>query len=419
MNRIILIGNGFDLAHGMKTKYTHFLNDYWQTTITEIQKQKDGIRFENKDLVIDKRPLKGISDYSYSVLKKSLKHNNANIIFKNQFLKTITEKTCLKNWVDIEHEFYSLLKETVNNIDEENNYSIDDLNRDFLRIQNLLKAYLIKEQNNQLRVKKLIGRKIYSPFKLKDFKEESINQKVEYEYNKILKDIKGLEDDIISIEELSARNQELIRKLNYDNNKPVKKIKEEIRQLLLSENSINYFELIPKQTLFLNFNYTSYDLYDNQDKFSEHGSDRKTVQKFIHIHGCLDNQENNPIIFGFGDELDESYHSIERINDNRYLENIKSIKYLETDNYKNLLKFLNDDNYQIFIFGHSCSTSDRTLLNTLFEHQNCVSIKPFYHEKSKGDDNYSDIVKNISRNFINKVEMRSKVVNKRYCESLT
>jgi hypothetical protein len=29
MNRIILIGNGFDLAHGLKTTYNDFIDNYW------------------------------------------------------------------------------------------------------------------------------------------------------------------------------------------------------------------------------------------------------------------------------------------------------------------------------------------------------------------------------------------------------
>ena len=29
MNRIIIVGNGFDLAHGLKTKYEDFINWYW------------------------------------------------------------------------------------------------------------------------------------------------------------------------------------------------------------------------------------------------------------------------------------------------------------------------------------------------------------------------------------------------------
>ena len=30
MNRLILIGNGFDLAHGLKTKYSDFIEWYWK-----------------------------------------------------------------------------------------------------------------------------------------------------------------------------------------------------------------------------------------------------------------------------------------------------------------------------------------------------------------------------------------------------
>lgn len=30
MNRVIIVGNGFDLAHGLETKYEHFINWYWE-----------------------------------------------------------------------------------------------------------------------------------------------------------------------------------------------------------------------------------------------------------------------------------------------------------------------------------------------------------------------------------------------------
>lgn len=33
MNRIILIGNGFDLAHGYPTKYEDFINWYWNKKV--------------------------------------------------------------------------------------------------------------------------------------------------------------------------------------------------------------------------------------------------------------------------------------------------------------------------------------------------------------------------------------------------
>ena len=97
---------------------------------------------------------------------------------------------------------------------------------------------------------------------------------------------------------------------------------------------------------------------------------------------------------------------------------MKSTKYLEADNYRKLLSFIDSAPFQIYIMGHSCGNSDRTLLNTLFEHDNCVSIKPFFHRKDNGSDNYLDIVQNISRNFTDMKKMRDRVVNKTYCESL-
>ncbi|MGQ7945716.1 AbiH family protein [Flavobacterium sp. WC2509] len=30
MNRLVIIGNGFDLAHGLPTSYRDFINDFWK-----------------------------------------------------------------------------------------------------------------------------------------------------------------------------------------------------------------------------------------------------------------------------------------------------------------------------------------------------------------------------------------------------
>ena len=134
-----------------------------------------------------------------------------------------------------------------------------------------------------------------------------------------------------------------------------------------------------------------------------------------HIHGSLNDHEN--MIFGYGDELDENYEIVKGLNDNSYLRNIKSILYLQNNNYKELLRLMDSAPFQIYIMGHSCGNSDRTLLNTMFEHKNCVSIKPYYYEHD-GKDNYMDIVQNISRNFTDMRLMRDRVVNKSLCEPL-
>ncbi len=175
-----------------------------------------------------------------------------------------------------------------------------------------------------------------------------------------------------------------------------------------NESDIHPYFLLPDNVLLLNFNYTS-----TADLYIPEGSEFKVN----HIHGELGN-DKNPIIFGYGDELDDDYKEISKLNDNDYLKNIKSIRYLETDNYRKLLSFIDSAPFQIYIMGHSCGNSDRTLLNTLFEHKNCVSIKPFYHQKDDGTDNYIEIVQNISRNFNDMRLMRDRVVNKTYCRPL-
>ncbi len=434
MNRIILIGNGFDLAHNIKTSYNHFINDYWEKIILKLRNEVNGNittylkTFETREIKIENVP--GGPYYAgdwvkgncYDDLVKVLKEMGLELVFKNRFLEILTKKQKERNWVDIENEYYALLKDSFKNVFY--NYTIEALNKDLNQIKNLLELYLSEveerfiadfgSRDNDLKLKHNIGTKIYSPFKLRDFTETLINKKAEIEFQKLHKDIKTLRDESITISELNAENKKIISRIGIDASL------KDIRKLLMSEYAENYFELMPEEILFLNFNYTfTENIYSNQNQFNPFDSRKTLVKQYIHIHGTTNKHDNNDVIFGFGDEIDEDYKLIENLNDNMYLENIKSIKYLETDNYKRLLEFLNNGDYQIFIFGHSCGISDRTLLNTLFEHKNCSSIKPFYYRMENGSDNYSDIVRNISRNFNSKTNMRDKVVNKKYCDPLS
>ncbi len=166
--------------------------------------------------------------------------------------------------------------------------------------------------------------------------------------------------------------------------------------------------LYPDRIMLLNFNYTNTaDMYMPEDSYHF---------PINHIHGALNNP--NSVIFGYGDEMDEKYKEISKLNNNNLLTNIKSIRYLEGVNYRNVLTFIESAPYQIYIMGHSCGTSDRTLLNTLFEHRNCVSIKPYYFQKDNEEDNYMEIVQNISRTFSDAQKMRDCVVNKQFCQPL-
>lgn len=48
INRLIIIGNGFDLAHGMKTKYKDFVNGYLRQRINEHRVSTSPKKTEDK-----------------------------------------------------------------------------------------------------------------------------------------------------------------------------------------------------------------------------------------------------------------------------------------------------------------------------------------------------------------------------------
>lgn len=422
MNRIILIGNGFDLAHGMKTSYGNFIDDYWGNAIEKIRAKSDWENgFENNEFYVQPLPVSWDGNNGYEALKDNLNYINTNLNFTNEFFEILNRNKSSQNWVDIENDYYFLLK---NCYKKPSRYTIAKLNEEFASIESLLEKYLTKVQQEFLKsfpitaeemsFKRSIYNVIYSDFNFRDFSESSINQLTELEFQRVNNHIKDIEEEHVSFSDfdLSERNLRLYKILIG-----IKDKRQKIKKLLTSETAPNYFRHRPQEVLFVSFNYTSTEThYHNPPTDSEFGNDIST--DIIHIHGILNNKTDNKIIFGFGDEIDKDYLEIENLNENEYLQNIKSMKYLESDSYKRLLEFINSNNYQVFIFGHSCGISDRTLLNTLFEHKNCSSIKPYYRQKDDGTDNYSEMIKNISRNFTDKASMRDKVVNKKYTDAL-
>lgn len=94
------------------------------------------------------------------------------------------------------------------------------------------------------------------------------------------------------------------------------------------------------------------------------------------------------------------------MNDNEFLKNIKFFNYSRNQTYQNIISKLDIENYEVNLFGHSCGLSDRTFLNTLFEHSNCKSIKIYYYNNIEG---FNNVYYNISRCFNDKASMRTKI----------
>ena len=435
MNRIILNGNGFDLAHGLRTSYADFINYYWEYWGRRLQGSYLGDDLTDNLCSISQ---KGEKQLWYCLFPKidlrqrtnlspkdaiEMAKNSPDVIAikKSPFFEDIDKVVETKGWVDIENEFYLWLKK----IFKKSGCKYDSpvpLNEELELIKGKLVKYLklTEEQIRPELVKDCIRNVIYEPFKAQDISNEgkthfekflidrleylmrndeqrvgSFLQRFGYSYIDRNTDIETYEQLVTMSHESPVTHDKLDRwkHLQYVND---------------GKDIVPDCFLWPDQILLLNFNYTK-----TADLYLTNGSEFKVN----HIHGELGN-DSNPIIFGYGDELDDDYKEISKLNDNDYLKNIKSIRYLETDNYRKLLSFIDSAPFQIYIMGHSCGNSDRTLLNTLFEHKNCVSIKPFYYEKPDGTDNYIEIIQNISRNFNSMQLMRDRVVNKTYCRPL-
>jgi hypothetical protein len=337
MNRIIIIGNGFDLAHGLKTSYRDFIDDFWKREEEIIFRPHNApynngpdtnfhYKYEGNFVkILSTTPFLSTiatSKCGYERFENLNGNREIKVENKNAFLGTISQKTHLQNWVDIEEEYYS---EVIACLQEKRSGGVENLNSEFSEIKIALEKYL----------------ETILPC---DFSDDG-------------------------------------------------KISQHLRLATIDGKPID-------NIIFLNFNYTNtIERYANN------------IASVINIHGKL-GDPNNPIIFGYGDENGENHRIIENTNDNEYLKNIKTLAYLRTTNYKKLQAFIESNEYEIFIMGHSCGISDRTLLNQLFEHRHCKSIKVFYHKRDDGSDNHSDVLCNIYRVFNDKRTMRDLVVSK-------
>ena len=410
MNRIVLIGNGFDLAHGLPTRYEDFINWYWEkrvdsftgnlTSISEDYLCSIKITSDNYNRCWNVFAFclpKFFNKPSGKEIIDSIANDSESFEFSlSPFFKNICICIETKGWVDIEKEYYDLLRNLIVNPDN-CGYTISEINKQLHCIQELVAQYLSSITTNNIKCNTEIQRQIYGNIRKDDI---SISQlQVYYDYVDYL-----IQQDNVY--------QQLLCRYGFEGSDRYF-IAEDIKQLRKQFSESSKIEeiylknlIIPENIMLLNFNYT-----EVADKYG-----CLKVASTNHIHGDLNNPDS--IIFGYGDELDEDYKDFLKQSDNECLRNIKSIKYLESGKYRNLLQFIESAPYQVYIMGHSCGNSDRTLLNTLFEHKNCVSIKPYYYQKDDGSDNYLEIAQNICRNFTDMKLMRDRVVNKMFCEPL-
>lgn len=371
LNKLFLIGNGFDLAHGLQTGYCSFIVWYLKKCIKNAIQSgfyTDACLMVKINLGIFKEREIEISDYIDKAFDEStfwewiVRHNRKDpaVLHHGDYIKifalddfnfNLLKNCTAKDWGGIEDEIY----------------------REIIKNHNLLSNERYKLLENR--------------------RDNSL-------YNRCLKAIKQLNNCIERIK------LELIEYLKLNNDPSV------ARHYLLSnynndwgeelKKTVGYLREDERKVLFLNFNYTTYFSRKVLREFKYELRDELTTFETIYIHGHLEGDIEN-VVFGVGDESRELYADIESLYDDEWLQPLKSFHYLKNQEYQNLLGFIEDGDYEIYVIGHSCSITDRTLLNMIFEHDSCKKIHVYHYD---GMTSYLRTAYNIARNFNNKVRLR-------------
>ncbi|MBO3697782.1 AbiH family protein [Roseivirga sp. E12] len=335
MNQIIIVGNGFDLAHGFPTRYSDFMlsflkdcirhaydnagqtvyfgpiqincRAYIQEGIENVLKRIDSIKKVANDHWIDlnitsKGPGIYFGDRPRSSRKVILFHIDSDLI--NELLS----KEANLNWIDIEKEYFKLLNEALdnNNIEDQRD-DVKKLNEDLDFLKDELCKYLDKIQSDSSYISTL---------------DPALRQRIQ-----------GF----------------LFPKLRFKNVAPEKSFRR----------------------LILNYNYTS-----TIQPYLEDQPDNLNTE-ISYIHGSLNDQASS-IVFGFGSVDGPELKKILTSEIYQAAHNLKFQIYLRNGQDGELNKILKEGAFLVRVIGHSCGTSDGSTLRDIFEHDNCQGISVCY-----------------------------------------
>lgn len=354
MNRLVIVGNGFDLAHGLKTRYEDFLLDLFKKALQESATIR-GYECDKRlfkitchypnDFYKNVETLENLFDdvninnpkSRPPIITRSEPRRPYHITFQSDWFKELTTEN---NWVDIESAYFKeLINQTIGK-DKYNSQYIKNFHESFNVLTEMLRIYM-EDVNSKL---------------------EGLN---EFPKSKVIENcFKPVTDDNFEY---------------FFSNTP-------------SKNQLN-------KVVFLNFNYTKL-----LKLYLEKMGIPSSKYDILNIHGELKNE--NDIIFGYGDDTHPKYKELELLDDNEVLSKMKSFQYPTNKSYRHLINFIESDYFDVVVMGHSLGISDRVLLKTIFEIDFCKMITILHRSENKND--FRKWIP-LSRHFDKKVEMRRKI----------
>ena len=144
-NKLILVGNGFDLAHGLRTKYKHFVDWYiWKA----LKVYSDSGHYLDPLLTIQNKYggmhpriniVPGTIEDAFNIFNNN---DYVAITITSAFFQKVLDEFKLGNWVDIEKYYFHLLKFFFLNNSREKNKLIQSLNLEFNHVIKELELYM-------------------------------------------------------------------------------------------------------------------------------------------------------------------------------------------------------------------------------------------------------------------------------------
>lgn len=380
MNRLVIIGNGFDLAHGLKTSYEDFLLDYFHSGLLMAQKS-DGFQFEDELIKVICHQVPVI-DGGKNVWEVT---DTFDKLMNNPFI----------HWPPSKFEGSLHLAPLMALVESEKTFFTIEILSEFF--DDLI------EQKKWTDIEKHYFNFLWKKFSKSEYWEseiESLNEDFEYLQEKLVNYLKGLNDSFLAEKKLEKKLWSFICRC-------FEPIDEEtyVNKFYTNDDSINELEngeghRTPESVCFLNFNYT--------DLLVAYLEKHRLKNRAFHyqIHGNVNN--TNSIVFGYGDDTHKNYDALENADDDELLKNMKAFYYPSNSTYGNLINFIEAESFEVYVIGHSIGLSDRVLLKTIFEADKCKAIRLFH----RGNEN-SHFKKRISlsRHFDNKIAMRKKIVD--------
>lgn len=301
---VMVIGNGYDLAHGLKTKYSHLIE-----FIKKVENQDNSLMIDEKD---------------HEFICDCIENNG----FINYFLKY---ENNVPGWVDLErllnevtHYFEVFFNNYTHFIDSKGNILWNMIENDMgknnmMKTINCLFMFNLfdKDHSRANYICKHLDKKYYSDL-------FGLNKR------EILNLLKEQLDEVIRLLQL------YLKKYIYENETDIKKINQ--------IQSINPFYVI-------SFNYT--------DTYKRYGIKEEDV---FYIHGSLDKDN---MVLGYDDDQSDD---LDFIYFKKYFQRIQKMTgYIDTNKIQTYNEFGEVMYATIHFYGHSMDKTDGDIIREIYD----------------------------------------------------